>query len=389
MTRNHPRRRLAGLLVLVALTAGRPAEATPKSPSENARDAVGILVDNQDRCLKLSYGRLDILEGDYTQNEQTEEIEHYLENQNQTSVQVARKALGIARRLARNLERGGKDRASRSITSMVGSQEDLYEWATDIHSWNDASTYRRQIREQVEEFANAQASLPMNLQLDSSERREVIQRYRQQLYGIHGDGSDDRISSAVEEDGGLLSDDSISEQEYLRKKKEYAEWLAEQERREAARLRRNAERRNAMQERLKQGPRELPKLKLNYPEQKQVTVDRARMATWHADYSSRIAPFKQSLSGFLKVQAPTRTLIMFNACLDLARAAETVLEDPKALKAPDPLVGSLLREAVSHFKVASDACINNRLKTTRDSMTEGESSLGETAKQLKRYGLGL
>ncbi len=385
-----PSRLLTGLLVPAMLAAGGAAEAESDPLSEKARDAVGILADNQDRCLKLSYGKLDILEGGYPQDEQTEEVTHYLKQENATSVRVAKKALGLARRLARDFERGSKDRTSTSILGMLGSQEDLCQWAIDVHSWNDADVYRQQIREQLDKFADAQSSLPSNLQLDSSERREVIQRYRQQLYDTGDEFTDEAIESAIDEDGTQLDDDAISDDEYRRKQKEYAEWLAEQERREAAKMRRFAQRRKEMQERRKQEPRDMPRLELKQPEQKPaVAVDPEAMVAWHADYNAKIAPFKQSLSQYLKVRAPTRTLIMFNACVELARTSGKLLQDPTALVAPDPQVTKPLRQAVRHFKVASDACVNNRLKTTRDSMTAGEQSLREAIKALKPYELGL
>lgn len=390
MRRDPPHWRYGWLLVGLLGAAMSTGAVEPESPSETARDAVGILVDNQDRCLKLSYGRLDILEADYGADKQTAETRHYLEYQNLATVRVAGKALNLARLLARDLEGRGRDAASGSISRMLGSQEDLCSWATDPYSWDDASIYRERIREQIDQFADARSSLPSNLRLSSAERREVVRKYRQELFGTGGILSEDEISRAMDEDGSLRPEDSISDEEYQRKKKEYDEWLAEQERLEAARLRRYAERRQAMQKRLQQGPREMPKLELKLPgEQNQPTADPEAMAAWHGDYSSKIAPFKQSLSAYLKVRAPTRTLFMFNACLELARAAGKVLEDPKALAAPDPQAGKSLREAVGHFKVAADACVNNRLKTTRDSIAAGERSLREVMKALKPYGLGL
>lgn len=382
-------RLLAGLLVVTVSLGGRAAFAEPESPSENARDAVGILVDNQDRCLKLSYGRLDILDAEYGAERQTAETKHYLDYQNLTLVRVSRRALNLARRLAKALEGHGQDAASKSIGRMLGSQEDLCSWATDAYSWDDAALYRERIRETIDQFGDARSSLPSNLRLSSAERREVVRKYRQELYGPGGIFTEEDISEAMGEEG-LGPEGEISDKEYQRKKKVYDEWLAEQERLEAARLRRHAERRQAMQKRLQQGPREMPKLELKLPEeQKQATVDPETMAAWHGDYSSKIAPFKKSLQAYLKVRAPTRTHIMFNACLDLARVAGKVLEDPTALAAPDPQVGKSLREALNHFKVASDACVNNRLKTTRDSMTAGERSLRQVIKALKPYGLGL
>ena len=385
MTRGYRGRLLAALFSFALLAA--PAEA--QSPSVVARDAVGILVDNQDRCLELSYGRLDILQADYTRDEQTEEMQHYLEAQNGTNVRVARNALGVARRLTRDAGRGGEDPVKRSLADMLGSQEDLCEWATSAHSLNDAEVYRRQIREQGDQFAQAQAALPMDLQLTRSQRREVVQKYRDQLYGGR-DGFADGATSGVASDPISGFDGPISEQEYQRKKKAYDEWLAEQERREAEMVRRQAERRAAMQERLSQQPREMPKLELNVPrESEQAVIDPQAMAAWHGEYATRIAPFKRSLSGFLKSRSTSRTLIMFNACLDLARGAQGVLEDPKALESPDPQVGQSLKRAVGFFKQAADACVNNRLKASRDAVTRGERALGEAAKALKPHGLGL
>ncbi len=375
------------LLAAFGVSAFLAAPADAETPSEITRDAVGILVDNQDRCLELSYGRLDILEADYTSDEQTQEMEHYLEDQNETNVRVARNAMGIARRLTRDAARGGEDVVKRSLDDMLGSQEDLCEWATSAHSWSDAEVYRRQIREQGDQFAHAQAALPMDLQLTGSQRREVVQKYRDQLYG-HRDGAPASGVASDPGDGGW--DGPISEQEYQRKKKAYDEWLAEQERREAEKVRRQAERRAAMQERLKQQPREMPKLELNVPrEPEQAAIDPEAMTAWHGEYSTRIAPFKRSLSGFLESRAATRTLIMFNACLDLARGAQGVLEDPKALESPDPQIGKSLKRAVSFFKQAADACVNNRLKASRDAVTQGERALGQAARALKPYGLGL
>ncbi len=395
MRREHPHRPpsrlLAGLLVPAMLAAGGAAEADPDEFYEEARDVVGIMIDNQDRCLKLSYGKLDILEADYEEGKKTEEIGHYLKEESRTSVRVVGKALDIARRLVNEIESVGFDNRSRTIHRLLTSQQALCSWATNVRTWYDADKYRDYIREQLDIFDDSRSSLPGYLQLDSSERREVVLKYRDRLYSISRDATDEQIESSIAEDGGLLDDlPPLSDDDYRRKQEEYAEWLTEQERQEAAERRRDAQKRKEMQERIEPKPREMPRLELNVPEQKPAAAaDPEAMAAWHADYSAKITPFKRSLSQYLKVRAHTRNLIMFNACVDLARISGKVLEDPTALAAPDPQVAKPLREAVRQFKLASDACVTNRLKMTRDSIAAGEQSLGEVIKALKPYELGL
>ena len=69
--------------------------------------------------------------------------------------------------------------------------------------------------------------MPGAFQLTESQRREVVQKYRRELYGARGDLSDDAIASAMEEDRDLPSERPISVEEYERKKREYGDWLAE------------------------------------------------------------------------------------------------------------------------------------------------------------------
>lgn len=395
--RKPGREGLLGIALAICLIAGGPGQAQQDSLNEAARDAVGLLEDNQDRCLKLSYGKLDILEEDYGSTARNVEIDHYLRDQNRTSVRVAGQAVKIVRRLNKRLEGGGHPGLSKAVGGMLRSQADLCEWATGSHSWSSASVYREQIREEVARFAQAQSRLPGAFQLTESQRREVVQKYRRELYGARGDLSDDAIASAMEEDRDLPSERPISAEEYERKKREYGEWLAEQERREAEKVRQQAQRRAAIEARKKQAPREMPKVELKVPdkvpeEQKAAPRPAAEpeaMALWHGEYSARIVPFKRSLSEYLKAQSPSRNLLMTRACQDLSRRAKDVLEDPVALEAPDQLVGKVLRDALTHFKYASDSCLSDRLQKAREHVAKGERSLGRAMQALKPYGLGL
>ncbi len=369
-------------------------QAESQSRTENARDAVGLLEDNQERCLRLAHGKLDILETDFRGNERTDEIEHYLREQNRTSVRVSKKSLEISHGLIRRLQTRGKDSMTSSLWSMFGGQNDLCDWASSTRLWSTASIYREQIRSTEERFGNAKSSLPPEFHLGSEEIRAVVQKYRDQLYGTSGDVSDESIARAMEEDRSLLSDQPISTEEYQRKQKEYAEWLAEQERREAEKARLQAQRRAALQERQKQAPQDMPKVELKTPAaeapDKGTNADPEAMAQWHSEYSTRIVPFKKSLGAYLKVPNPTsRTLMMGNACRDLARTAQGVLKDPVVLEAPDLIVGKLLHNAMTLFKQASDSCLNNRLQKARDLVTEGSRHLGRAKMALEPYGLGL
>ncbi len=382
---------LAALLIPAVLAAGRSA-GEESEPRSDARDAVAILLDNQDRCLQLSYGRLDILEA-HGSDERTQEMEHFLSRENRTEVRVARNAVGIARRLASGLGAEGTPEVSRAIQEMLDSQKSLCDRATDTHSWGDLDDYRRQIREQSTRFERALSSLPFRFQLNSAERQALVRKYRGELYAGGDDDIESLVPGAVEQDRDPLADRPISDEEYQRKKEAYDEWLLEQQRRDAERIRQQAKRREEVRERRRNGPREMPKLEYKVPREPEApepaAVSPDAMARWHADYSTKIAPFKKSLSSFLKVQGASLTLIMEQACQDLARVAGGVLEDPAALEAPDAAVSEALRAAVTQFKQASSFCIAGRLQRTRVFVAAGEQDLVRAMNALKSYGLGL
>ena len=383
---------VAALFAPTAFTPGQTLAQEPVSePERQARDAVGILMDNQDRCLKLAYGKLSLLEARASTESGGRETERNFEAENRTRIRVVKRAVDLAERLAFDLP--ATPAAARvAIQNMFAAQEELCEWATASSRRSSVYGADDLIRELGATFDSALRSLPPGLQLSSSERLAVVHRYRNELYGSGGSTTTGGVDRAMAEDRDHLVGPPISAKEYERKKKAYDEWLAEQQRREAEKLSRQAQRRAEQQERLHQQPREMPKLELKAPPKERVAGPAASpdaMARWHQEFTARIAPVKRSLARFLQVQANTRTLIMHQACQDLSRVTQNLLEEPAALEAPDPIVSQTLRVAFTRFKQASDSCIENRLSRTRDSIAAAERALGQAMQALKPYGLGL
>ena len=383
------------ILASTSLNADLASAQQPLPAPENpVREAVGLLMDNQDRCLKLAYSKLDILEMQDTDAERSREAARGFEGENRIRIMVARNAGNLTHDLASSSLSGATPAEQSAVTGMVSAQERLCDWATGNlrqDSSHGASDY---IREMNAEFEQALRSLPLNLQLSSSERLVIVRKYRNRLYSSGGASSNEAIERAMAADRDALAGPRISGEEYQRKKKAYEDWTAEQKRQEAEKIRLLAQRRAEQQKRREQ-PRDMPRLKLNKPDKGVPTAAAAgnappdAMVKWHSEYTIKITPVKQALSKFLASQSRSRTLIMNQACQDLALATRKILEDPTALKAPDAGVSGTLRAAFTSFKQASDACTSDRLKATREYVAAGERALGQAVQALQPYGLGL
>ncbi len=383
----------AGLTVLALAAGGRLAaqESAQGPKTEAAWEAVAILFDNQKRCMKLARSKLGILRS-HDGAKREAEVAYLLDNQDRTRVQTIENALGIAQRLAARTD-AGPFAVAATIRTMLNEQDRLCDWATSPYSSGEAVAYGQQIREQDYKFEKASRDLPQSLQLRASEIHEVVERYRHELFDVGEDLSDAAVTRSIAEaDRGLpYEPPPLTAEEYQRKKQEYDDWMAEQERQKAEKSRRQAQRREEAKQRQAQGERELPKVELKQPDESEppLAAEAGEMAQWHAGYSEKVKPFKQSLSQFLSVQGPSRTMIMLRSCQDLSRSARDVLEDPAALNAPDPAAAKALNNSLVLFKQAADLCIGNRLQQSRDSIQKGERYLGLAMAALKPYGLGL
>lgn len=381
-------------LTATGLDSSTLAQDLTPPPEDPVKEVVGLLMDNQDRCLKLAYNKLDLLERQETDASSSREGARGFEGENRTRIMVARNAENLTHDLASNSLSGATPAERSAVTGMISAQDKLCDWATGNlrqSSSHGASDY---IREMNADFEQAYSSLPMNLQLSSSERLAVVRKYRNQLYSSGGASSNEAIERAMAADRDALAGPRISGEEYQRKKQAYDDWLAEQKRQEAEKVRLMAQRRTEQQQRRQQQPREMPKLKLNKPKEVAGTDSRTgniapdAMAKWHTEYTTKIGPVKEALSKFLAARSPSRTVIMNQACQDLALATRKILEDPTALKAPDAGVTGTLRAAFTSFKQASDACTSDRLKATREHVAAGERALGQAMQALQPYGLG-
>jgi hypothetical protein len=114
------------------------------------------------------------------------------------------------------------------------------------------------------------------------------------------------------------------------------------------------------------------------------------VADWHTAYSQRTAGLKKTLKPILQAysgDAVPEQGSTAPACRDLSAEASKVLNDPNALKSPDPRLNQALRDAYILIDGLGEACRSGRDAQVHALIDKISQALGLAAQRLAPYGL--
>ncbi len=372
----------------------RTAEpAAPKTEDRTAKEIIALLIENQERCLRIAYGAVARYQEGSAGERRKQSVTRYLNEEARPEIEIYERTTQVINRLMPEAQAGLPAEIVNPLMDMYSVVEELCNTAQQA---NMASQLDNIITEEINAFTGAKVRIADYVQLSSAEKRRILMDYGTEIYGARAVAGS-RQGSGGEGDDILAGEKPMSAAERERKEKAWADYLAEQKRIEQEKTERLAARQAAVEERRKAQSREpSPRVGLSptgeakVEELRSSAVDQAlydNMAAWHRVYSAKVLSVKQALARYYQLDPRLRDTRVVHACQKLIQVTEPLLADRAALSAPDPTVTQALRTAFTEFHHAAAACITGEDEQRASHMAAGEKALGEAAAALRPYGL--
>lgn len=366
-----------------------PPDAKPLVKGQEAvRDAVGLAIENKDRCLEVGRGGADRLVEESLEYQRNpgapspeKSFRHYVEVEVAPEIAAASETAKTIDGLIPQVKKEASPELAQAVEELARAQRTVCLRAEEKAV--TAASYEDRISEAVYGYESALVAVERLYTITPGDRALVAARYRSAVQEAA-----DRVRRTVErakswkrrdEPAPVAAVSSKSPEELAR---EQREWQEHQ--------RLVAEKEAAHQAALEQWRRERAKREETVPGQKVGGVDEPvsaeAMKTWHAAYAPKAAPVRTALARYLPV-ARKADLDTQEVCRDLRDSTAALLDDKTALDAPDRKVGRALEDAYKELQGAARACLAANPLEAHFRLRDGEAALGRAASLLKAYSL--
>ncbi|MCP4654842.1 MAG: hypothetical protein GY856_05415 [bacterium] len=372
----------------------KPAEPEPqKTEARAAKEIIVLLIENQERCLRIAYGASARYQDGSVGARRNENVAQYLNEEARPEIEIYQRTAQVINRLMPEAQAGLSAQIINPLTDMYNEVEQFCNTAQQADM---ASQLDNVVTEEINAFTGAKMRIADYVQISSAEKRRILMDYSSEIYGPRAVAGS-RQGSGGDGDDILAGGNTMSAAERERKEEAWADYLAEQKRMEQEKTKRLAARQSAIEERRKAQSRETgPRVGLSptgeakAQELRSSAVDKTlydNMAAWHRLYSAKVLSVKQALARYYQLDPRLRGNRVIHACQKLVQVTETLLADRAALSSPDPTVTHALKTAFTEFHHAAAACIAGEAEGRASHMAAGEKALGAAAAALRPYSL--
>jgi len=394
-------------------SAGPPPDVPPASAaapgvaavSQEARDAIVLLIDAQARCIRVANGEVSILNASSEERARQRELSSYTRDVAEPELAVVDRTLEDLEKLWPGLEKTTPEQVFEPVDVMSKAVKELREVLKPVDMMADAVKVRlvaegseldrleNALTRQTSVFRAAERRLSRVLEISHAERREILARYR------HGRGFSGSLAKAsTGNDSGRVIDDAPSREQYDKEKREWDEFVAKKERQEAERHRLEAQAREEAAERRRNSLREsTPSAGLNPEAQARIAaaekpeIDpllQQKFESWHRTYKKDMIAFKVALSQFMLIKEESgQSVRRTRACQDLIRGSSEMLGKKAIFDAPEPSLGRTLKLAFSELYEAGKSCVDGDHEAQTGHADSAFADFAEVAEMLRPYGL--
>ena len=349
-----------------------------------AKAALALLVDNQKRVLDASPGISSLRMMTQGGSSASSAVD---------SVQSAKEAHASLRITAELVSDSRGLEAATYLARMQGAQERLLSLLESRAGSGQVSPISDASNGMLLVFAEAERQANALLPLTASERHTILLEYRERIKEaeiIARGGDPDAYFIDVDDDGR-----PITGKELAKKQEKYAEWLAENERRERELKEKRAERAKRLQQRQQQGGEssKAPSVGLNQEamakplREKPSRKMQEKMELWHIGWSKHSEGLKAALTEFLRLPLKRHNTKAISICQHLYRSVVAISTDASTMEAPDPALRQALSTSISAIQEMSYACTYGKFDETRKHKAESQTALKQAVERLKVYGL--
>ncbi len=346
---------------------------------QSAKEALALLTDNQKRVVNASPD-ISALRMALDGNSAVD---------TSRAANEARASLSITAGLVS--ESGGLD-VTRELTRMQDAQEGLLSLLGDHSGAGQKGITSERSTGLVLAFSEAERKANGMLPLTAAERQTILLDYRNRIQQGHLDAQGEAAASGID-----LDDDGrpIGRQELEKKQEKYAEWLAENERREREIKKKKAERAKRIQARQGRQDKglEAPSVGLRKEamakplREKPSSKMLEKMEIWHIRWSTKSETLKAALAKFLPLSLKRHDTKTISVCRHLYNSVVAISTDTKIMSAPDRELREALNTSILAMQEMSYSCIYGKFDETRQHRKESQTALGQAVKRMKVYGL--
>jgi hypothetical protein len=387
-----------------ATSGTEPAAAD--ADREAAVEAVVLIRDNKERCLKIAregsriYETAESLlypEKGYESYDESPrgKLRSYLETEAAGDTAIVAAVEPLVQQSIARLDAANQGELTGQIRSLFQAQQQICR-SVIKKSATTLAEYRREITPGLYAFTQAEQRLGARFKLTAEEKQRVLSQHRAALVQV---ATTLGVTYEPMPDGGSLLEAAPqrakSAEEYRQERLEYEEKLRRREEMQSVHQRsieqwRNRERKDDGMPKvgLASSSTVVPATSLRKPAAPPSPLQ-AAMESWHKDYALKAYPAKLAINRFHQAydSAGGDPLFLQPACQNLKGACDQLLATPGVLAAPDTQVKRDLEQAFSRYQAMAIACIDGQKQEATRQVAPARDALARANAMIKGYGL--
>jgi hypothetical protein len=367
-------------------------------------------MNNAARCLQIADGAMSIYaevalaDNDNAAEQTREKLTEFFLYRTRPEQATAREIDRIATSQLERVRQNESQELYTALNHLVQSQKSLCKEAAT--SRRSSSAYSNKVDDAAFALRNAESEIDWLLEVSSSERDEIMARYRSRLAAARQRVIDDLGSKGRAGDWFDATLDLPYEQmtaeEYAAEKKS---WQEEQARKERQQVARQALHRDAIEswrsDAAEEAQFDIPGVEGGGVTPTsgsdgsaggsggvlRTTSERQAMERWYVTYMDKSLATRLAIDRYQAVGAQADIGDRYPLCRAVFSTCTDLLTDGSAFKSPKPAIGQALRQSYEAYKKVAQACFDDDLEVMEQQARSAAEHLASATQNLAPYNL--